>query len=916
MHVKKYTQKDRHGNMMSFEFEIPQMNIPAMESIPHPGGPKGTDTVPAWLTPGEFVVNKEATQMYGNIIEDMNDQGREIQAMQGMEVPEYAQAGKQIPGPYDWITPNIIDAVKQTESGGRHTDANGNLIKSSAGALGAYQWKPSSAAQPGFGVEPFDVTDEAAQRKATEQYLIGIQKENPNFTQEQVIQAYNAGPERMKQYVANMNVPDQISGQKPLTKETQEYDDKILKAAGLKEWGVIPRYVSTNNKVLPSDTVPIVVPGFEGQDPSKMSPIRLKAYNEALAKMQNKRPAPTETTTNRAGEEGYSNYSSDIKVPEIDGVADYSSNINIPEIDGVADKKDYSIDSRSINEKVLPGFTDKEFPNRGRRQAPTKTDDAKRVAAIKYGADVKTDFKGRPEKVNPNKLDPKVIENAAKANVEGNLSDAGYEKIKADFEQAKNQDAAAKAYEVEVTQGKKVSSEDALAKTIDGLTKQLGTDEVKNNIIMNKIEEIEKNNFNKQNNITSSDSKDNKVVQSEKKKSEVLTAIINDANKTNDTKVNTHTEDNTKTAVTGAGNQGKQNVKKAESFLSELFGDLIDKKELGRMAVMYAGSRLLGGSHIGSLGWAAKNYINRIDTKAANINKTAATLLSKGKHTTASIAAYKKSGNMGDLILIGTPINSTGEDKYFFHPKLKKKVLAYKYKQGDNIFWSVDGGKSKIPTTWTTDGMSVRTSKDYQAYVAKVVPMLTGILKDDKDQYDKDKVTRSSDGKVTKTTYRTALNITNAAGAASKWAADNNIPADELGPIVSRAYRMAINQAGGENKTKPTSLLPYLNALKIRADTGVPGLFTQGTGAEIKNMDAAKVNGLTNMWLAKVNRAGQSVNDGDNRDQANIFWRKASLIWADKLRKDPKLIERYQSRAQKDETPFYVFAKEQLSLPI
>ena len=902
MHVKKYTQKDRHGNMMSFEFEIPQMNIPAMENIPHPGGPKGTDTVPAWLTPGEFVVNKEATQMYGNVIEDMNDQGREIQAMKGMEVPEYAQAGKQIPGPYDWITPNLIDAIKQTESGGRHTDAKGNLIKSSAGALGAYQWKPDSAAQPGFGVEPFDVTDEAAQRKATEQYLIGIQKENPNFTQEQVIQSYNAGPERMKQYVANMNVPDQISGQKPLTKETQEYDDKVLKAAGLKEWGVTPKFVSGN--VPSSNAVPIVVPGFEGQDPNKMSPIRLKAYNEALAKMQNNNmPIETEITENRKNID-YGDPS--LKVPELDGIAeDPSDSTTI----------DYTKDVPNL-EKVLPGFVDKTFPNRGRGKAPTKTDDAKRVAAIKYGADVKTDFKGRPEKVNPNRLDPKVIENAAKANVEGNLSDAGYEKIKADFEQAKNQDAAAKAYEVEVTQGKKVSSEDALANTIDGLTKQLGTDEVKNNIIMNKIEEIEKNNFNKQNNITSSDSKDNKVVQSEKKKSEVLTAIINDANKTNDTKVNTHTEDNTKTAVTGAGNQGKQNVKKAESFLSELFGDLIDKKELGRMAVMYAGSRLLGGSHIGSLGWAAKNYIKRIDTKAANINKTAATLLSKGKHTTASIAAYKKSGNMGDLVLIGTPINSTGEDKYFFHPKLKKKVLAYKYKQGDNVFWSVDGGKSKIPTTWTTDGTAVRGSKDYQSYVTKTVPMLTNILKDDKKTYDTKKETRSSDGKVTKTTYHTAINITNAASAASKWAADNNIPADELGPIVSRAYRMAVNQAGGEKETKPTSLLPYLNALKIRADTGVPGLFTQGTGAEIKNMDAAKVNGLTNMWLAKVNRAGQSVNDGDNRDQANIFWRKASLIWADKLRKDPKLIERYQSRAQKDETPFYVFAKEQLSLPI
>ena len=87
MQIKKYTQKDRYGNMMSFEFEVPEINIPPMQEIPHPGEPKGTDTVPAWLTPGEFVVNKEATQMYGNLIEDMNDHGRAIQAMNGMEVP-------------------------------------------------------------------------------------------------------------------------------------------------------------------------------------------------------------------------------------------------------------------------------------------------------------------------------------------------------------------------------------------------------------------------------------------------------------------------------------------------------------------------------------------------------------------------------------------------------------------------------------------------------------------------------------------------------------------------------------------------------------------------------------------------------------------------------------------------------------
>ena len=98
MKLKKFTKKDRYGNMTSFEFDVKdgQMEVPPMLSmIPsydHPGDPKGTDTVPAWLTPGEFVVNKEATDMYGPIIEQMNDHGRKIQDME----PEYANEGKKI----------------------------------------------------------------------------------------------------------------------------------------------------------------------------------------------------------------------------------------------------------------------------------------------------------------------------------------------------------------------------------------------------------------------------------------------------------------------------------------------------------------------------------------------------------------------------------------------------------------------------------------------------------------------------------------------------------------------------------------------------------------------------------------------------------------------------------------------------
>ena len=89
--IKKLTQKDRYGNMISFEFDVPPM-----ESIPHPGQPMGTDTVPAWLTPGERVMNAEAERMYGPVLYQMNEQGRAVQRAQGGTIPEYAACGSKV----------------------------------------------------------------------------------------------------------------------------------------------------------------------------------------------------------------------------------------------------------------------------------------------------------------------------------------------------------------------------------------------------------------------------------------------------------------------------------------------------------------------------------------------------------------------------------------------------------------------------------------------------------------------------------------------------------------------------------------------------------------------------------------------------------------------------------------------------
>ena len=148
MNLKKISKTDRYGNSFTLElYEPPEGGVPEMPSVSmiaipemdsgmgmdsanmnsHPGGPKGTDTVPAWLTPGENVVNAEASRIPGNqqMIDQMNQEGREIQEMQGgpipsmegvndvpsMEEPMYAADGNYISNPFlsDAVILNAYD---------------------------------------------------------------------------------------------------------------------------------------------------------------------------------------------------------------------------------------------------------------------------------------------------------------------------------------------------------------------------------------------------------------------------------------------------------------------------------------------------------------------------------------------------------------------------------------------------------------------------------------------------------------------------------------------------------------------------------------------------------------------------------------------------------------------------------------
>ena len=130
MNLKKQTMKDRWGNTVSYEFESPvkpidqtalmkqamedqmgmgvppmqaQGGMPPMPGGGHPGAPRGPDTVPAWLTPGEFVMNAEATRMFPQQIEQMNNAGRAVQRQQGGTIPQYKEDGGYVDEVYSHL---------------------------------------------------------------------------------------------------------------------------------------------------------------------------------------------------------------------------------------------------------------------------------------------------------------------------------------------------------------------------------------------------------------------------------------------------------------------------------------------------------------------------------------------------------------------------------------------------------------------------------------------------------------------------------------------------------------------------------------------------------------------------------------------------------------------------------------------
>ena len=276
------------------------------------------------------------------------------------------------------------------------------------------------------------------------------------------------------------------------------------------------------------------------------------------------------------------------------------------------------------------------------------------------------------------------------------------------------------------------------------------------------------------------------------------------------------------------GQADEKDVEKSEGFLKGLFGDLLDSNELKRMAIMYTGSRLLGYGHGGSLEWAAKQYVGRVDAKTAAFDQ----LVASGKYTPESLAAYKKSGNPGDLIVPGAAPELTGEFKTFFGPGGKKQ-RAQKIKLGDQTYWQTQDGR-QVDANWSEDAASVRGTPEYSKRISEDTKLYGGMVEDLRKQFGTTK------GKDNQTIYATQLAPSVSGGKIAKWAAENNVSSDVAASVVENAYHSALEH-GKNTGEKVRDLTPFLNEQYVIAKVGDANLFRNKDG---KAVDAVGVNKL------------------------------------------------------------------------
>ena len=654
--IKKYTQKDRYGGSQVFEFHVPEMNIPSKPDEGHPGDPRGTDTVPAWLTPGENVVNAEASRLPGNqqMIDQMNNQGRAIQKQQGGPIPSYEADGGRIPE-YASAGSDLRDYLKSVEG------VRNDSYKDSAGNYTV-------------GVGNTDNVDA-----------------NTTLTNNQVDEKLNqdiAVVENDYKNLVNVNLNDnQANSVKSLLFNIGGTNFAKSKALVALNSGDFETYKKEMAEFRLADGK--VVPGLENRRASETD-----LFNKEAPTTYDGRPIEPGFMSAMAS----TNDSTKI-VPPVEGSEIGLGNQISNKIDGGTFDWDKAFGGQNSNP------FNKEFYEKGGFGSLEQGERALKYPLEIFGVNTPSNAVGEPTGTLGDKLTP--ITNALNPSVEDinyGISTKGLANIKPQIIEAKDElDYMTKLItNLEKNGGKPNSSQ--IEKYKAAVEKHKGLLAEEQNILS--INKKHKLALDKENNKNESFTINEDKIKTAKK-------IVQDTNDANygegDQIIDKADEQWAKDNLTGEseGDFAQELINKAKSvggivvdksieYFKDAFSSMFDGEELARMAMVYAGSRAMGYDHGGSLNYSMKNYMKRVEANKSYAKKAVLDKDFADRFESKSLAKYAKSADVNDLIPKGKSSNLQSVSGSLYVPGYGKMTT---FKGADKIdYVTVEGQAIPVPS--------------------------------------------------------------------------------------------------------------------------------------------------------------------------------------------------------------------------
>ena len=906
---KKVIQKDRYGNQVTFEYEsdtkpldptaiikaqMEQMaEVPEMMEVPHPGSPQGTDTVPAWLTPGEFVVNAEAMRIPGveEQVTQMNNMGRAIQQAQGGSIPHMYQQGGMVDDAMDFAGPEIltdeqIRAKMEAARAAMPPDAPvsmptpppwagrpeglTNLLHEREGFRDDVYLDTEGKPTVGYGhllpqeyieregERPFDqqqlerwfdedsaAATPAAVRNVGRKTWVGLNDQQKSALASMAFQLGEAGQGKFENMLDAIRRGDNAAVQRE-AKDSKWYEqtptrvEDIIAAFPVNRAGGGPIYAYRGIDTAMQDAYDIEDPNADlssGWVPPVYGMDEISPMEQSILDQE---AAPTESEYQQRLAQQIAMADNMVAGGDGDDLGTVGAPPPAEQPMPWEEAWDWITDTSVADERNA------DF---NRKAAAANLDNANETVAelearVEAGQPVNSHTLEAAQAAQDHQVDEVIEAEQEYAAV------ADYD-MQAEYEEA----AGIEAFHERIAEGNEPGSED---------------DETTLNELAESPEFEEED----------------------------------DPSKESDK--GTQTPDEVVAQGEQAAKQDPAMLDKAKGFFKGAFSDLFDGQELARMAIMYLGSRALGYSHGGSLNWAAKQYVQRLDAKHAGRAQNAKEFTKSGKYTPKSIAQYQKTGDLSVLQPVGATQTITGNT--MTRTIGGKKVVFQEVKIGDNTMYvgpdgtprsaaAIEGGSQPYEAAFE------KGTPEYRARRSRATGDAAGRFEE---------VWKAEDtipgGRDKPASHFTKIRPKQAADEFWAWSESMGLDpeSDEALQIMTNAYRQAIADGKGGD-VKPTSLKPYLQQEHIRELSGAPELFATNPDRDVG--EAAKY--VRGDKMASLDRNIQAVASAlpglkglHPKDAKDRFYQLAVGEWNDL---DPEIKKKYNKSATDDESGFYVF---------